>query len=89
VIYRGHSFISLNENLLDEYANCETAAEVIDAQNRFLDAYLNPPSTGISSMSLSDDRHNANPEEGGYLRADDLPPSDSDDGEESEREDLP
>lgn len=33
---RGHSFLSLNAGLLDRYAACETAADVIEAQNAFL-----------------------------------------------------
>ena len=33
---RGHSFLSLNGALLDTYAACATAAEVIEAQSRHL-----------------------------------------------------
>ena len=32
----GHSFISLNQGLLDEYAKCANADEVIKAQDAFL-----------------------------------------------------
>eukprot|EP00983_Pelagomonas_calceolata_P071183 1151107-Pelagomonas_calceolata.AAC.1 len=33
---KGHSFLSTNAELLDCYSRCETAAEVIDAQNEWL-----------------------------------------------------
>ena len=33
----GHSFISLNQGLLDEYAKCKDADEVIKAQEAFLE----------------------------------------------------
>lgn len=32
----GHSFLELNEELLDKYANCANSAEVIAAQNAYL-----------------------------------------------------
>lgn len=35
---RGHSFFSLNGDLLDMYASCRNAAEVIEAQNRHLES---------------------------------------------------
>lgn len=34
----GHSFISLNEELLDQYANCKSGDEVIKVQEAFLEA---------------------------------------------------
>ena len=34
----GHSFISLNEVLLDQYANCKDGDEVIRVQEEFLEA---------------------------------------------------
>lgn len=82
IVCRGHSFISLNETLLDEYAECETAAEVIDVQNRFLQAYVNPPMTADDGADGSSEG-----DEGGYLRACDLPPADSDEYEEYENDD--
>lgn len=35
---RGHSFLSLNQGLLDRYAECATAAEVIAAQQAHLES---------------------------------------------------
>jgi pre-rRNA-processing protein TSR3 len=35
--YRGHSFFSTNAELLERYAACATAAEVIEAQNAWLE----------------------------------------------------
>lgn len=66
---RGHSFLSLNRELLDCYARCETAAEVIAAQTAFLEggaglraagrgarwlpAGAQPLSTGLSMLAVS------------------------------------
>lgn len=33
----GNSFLTLNEDLLDTYANCKDSKEVIEAQNKFLE----------------------------------------------------
>ena len=34
---RGHSFFNVNEELLERYSRCHTAAEVIVAQNEWLE----------------------------------------------------
>ena len=36
-LYRGHSFFSTNAELLDRYAACATASEVIQVQTDYLD----------------------------------------------------
>lgn len=33
----GHSFIELNQEILDKYANCKSAAEVVETQNQYLE----------------------------------------------------
>ncbi|XP_055679746.1 18S rRNA aminocarboxypropyltransferase [Lutzomyia longipalpis] len=33
----GHSFVSLNEELLEKYAKCKTSAEILAAQNEYLE----------------------------------------------------
>lgn len=63
----GHSFLSLNEGLLERYAECGTAAEVIQAQNEYLESLA----SGGGESGSSDG-------EEGYVHAGDLPPSDSD-----------
>jgi len=84
---RGHSFLSLNEGLLDRYAACDTAAAVIEAQNEYLESLRD--GGGRSSDGESDVDGEGG---GGYLRASDLPPSDSDEygstSEEEEGEEL-
>ena len=35
--YRGHSFLSLNKDLLETYAACATGQEVVEAQRRWLE----------------------------------------------------
>ena len=75
---RGHSFFALNEELLELYAACKNAEEVIEAQNAYLE-----------SMAEQDRQHAARAEElalqggDGYLDGLDLPPS----GSSSEYED--
>merc|ERR1712093_17229 len=44
----GESFISLNQSLLDEYADCADSEEVIEVQ----EAYMNG---GLACVSASDD----------------------------------
>jgi pre-rRNA-processing protein TSR3 len=72
----GHSFLSLNEGLLERYAECATAAEVIQAQNDYLESMA---SGGAGGSSGSDD---------GLVHAGDLPPSDSDEYEHSSDEEA-
>ena len=37
MLRRGHSFLSLNKELLDSYAACATSAEVVATQQQFLE----------------------------------------------------
>jgi hypothetical protein len=76
---RGHSFLSLNEGLLERYSECATAAEVIQAQKEYLDSLQR-------NDSSDEDNGDDVADIGGYLRARDLPPSDSDEYEHSEDE---
>lgn len=63
----GHSFFALNEELLEMYAACKDAHEVIEAQNAYL-----------GSMAEQDALHSRQQNEGdGYLDGLDLPSSDS------------
>lgn len=64
----GHSFFALNKELLEIYAACKDAQEVIEAQNAYLE-----------SMAEQDRLHQEQQQaEGdGYLDGLDLPPSDS------------
>lgn len=73
----GHSFFALNEELLEIYAACKDAQEVIEAQNAYLE-----------SMAEQDRAHNEQQQvEGdGYLDGLDLPPSDSSSSEEYDDE---
>ena len=61
----GHSFFALNNDLLEMYAACSNAHEVIEAQNRYLE-------------SLGDRDRDGEEGEDGYLDGLDLPPSSSD-----------
>ena len=80
---RGHSFLSLNEGLLERYSECATAAEVIAAQQEYLDSLKRVDSSDEDS---DDGGHGGGGGGGGYLRARDLPPSDSDEYEHSDDE---
>lgn len=33
----GHSFVELNQELLDAYAACKNSAEILEAQNKYLE----------------------------------------------------
>lgn len=68
---RGHSFLSLNEGLLERYADCTTSAEVIQVQNDYLESLHNPQPHSSDDDEDDDGR-------GGYLANRDLPPTDSD-----------
>lgn len=89
VARRGHSFLSLNQGLLDRYAECATAAEVIAAQQEHLDsmqAGAGPHRRLPAGMGGGSDDEEEEEEEGGsYLRRGMLPPSESE-GEYSEDE---
>lgn len=82
---RGHSFLSLNEGLLERYSECTTAAEVIEAQQEYLDSLRRNDSSDEDNGNDGADDGGGNAG-GGYLRARDLPPSDSDEYEHSEDE---
>lgn len=75
---RGHSFFALNEELLELYAACTNAEQVIQAQNSYLE-----------SMAEQDRQNAARAEEhagDGYLDGLDLPPSDDDSYSSSEED---
>lgn len=78
----GHSFISLNEGLLDRYAECDTAAEVVAAQNEFLESMREE---GEHKLELQEEERNREGG-GGYLNSRDLPPSSSDEDEYTDEE---
>ena len=78
----GHSFISLNEGLLDRYAECDTAAEVVAAQNEFLESLRKE---GEHKLELQEEERNRKGVVG-YLNSKDLPPSSSDEDECTDEE---
>ncbi len=66
----GHSFFSLNNELLEMYAACSDAHEVIEAQNRYLES--------LGDRNRDRDGHDDGEGGGdGYLDGLDLPPSSS------------
>lgn len=51
--HRGHSFFSTNAELLEVYAACETAADIIAAQNKWLEeATAGELWAGLSGVAL-------------------------------------
>ena len=76
--------MSLNAGLLERYSECATAAEVIEAQQEYLDSLKRDNSSDEDSGG---DDGAGGGGGGGYLRARDLPPSDSDEYEHSGDED--
>ncbi|KAK9805462.1 hypothetical protein WJX73_010157 [Symbiochloris irregularis] len=62
----GHSFVSLNEELLQRYAACNTGQEIVSVQMDFLEHLRQEPAPKVDSG------------QGSYLSAADLPPSESD-----------
>lgn len=83
----GHSFFSLNEELLEMYAACPDAHQVIEAQNRYLESLGD---RDRERERAHDDEHGGD----GYLDGLDLPPSssssfssgtDEDDGDPNEK----
>ena len=93
---RGHSFLKLNGALLDRYAACATAAEVIQVQNDHLHALRYEEGGDADAGSGSDgsdegwesgeeEEGGGGEEDDGYVRRRDLPPSESE-GEEEEEE---
>ncbi|KAL4433284.1 hypothetical protein ABPG77_003332 [Micractinium sp. CCAP 211/92] len=82
----GHSFLSLNEGLLDRYAACATAAEVIAVQQEHLEGgggTLRRLPAGMAGAGSDEEGSGGEEEEeeedGGYLRRGMLPPSESED----------
>jgi pre-rRNA-processing protein TSR3 len=71
---RGHSFFSTNQQLLDKYAACATAADVISTQN----AWLETSGGEMPDFPAADD------EDGEGAGSDE----DEDEGEGSEEDDL-
>lgn len=81
---RGHSFLSLNEALLDRYAACDTAAAVIEAQAQHLQqmqAGGGPRRSLPAGMGAGEEEERALEEagDGSYLQRGMLPPSESED----------
>lgn len=74
----GHSFLSLNEGLLDQYAACDTAADVIRVQNEYLQ-YLAEETTHRGRGNDVRDGDDGGGDDVGndYLKSCDLPPSNS------------
>lgn len=68
----GHSFLSLNKSLLELYAECSSAAEVIEAQNKHLQSMREEAEKNYARKHNFDNTDN-------YLGEEDLPPTDSDD----------
>eukprot|EP00850_Spirogloea_muscicola_P014359 SM000102S09217 [mRNA] locus=s102:372145:374036:+ [translate_table: standard] len=93
----GHAFLSLNGDLLQAYARCQSGAEVVAAQERWL---AHPPALGLTSPSqaaeadATDGQHNSSTEtssdEDGWPPLEhntnhrDLPDSSEDDLDEDE-----
>jgi len=69
---RGHSFFSLNEELLEAYSECQNAVEIIEAQNRYLKSLADHDREHAARSSASQSNGNS------YLDGLDLPPSSSD-----------
>ncbi|KAL4448316.1 hypothetical protein ABPG75_005535 [Micractinium tetrahymenae] len=97
----GHSFLSLNEALLDRYAACATAAEVIAVQQAHLEGAqsgggsLRRLPAGMAGGGSDDEAGSGGEEEeeeeeedGGYLRRGMLPPSESEDEYTEEEEEA-
>lgn len=68
----GHSFFSLNEELLEAYSECQNAVEIIEAQNRYLKSLADHDREHAARSSASQSNGNS------YLDGLDLPPSSSD-----------
>lgn len=73
----GHSFFSLNEELLEMYAACRNAKEVIERQNEYL--------ASLGERDRAREEEGAE-EDGGYLDGLDLPSSGSDDEDDEDDE---
>jgi hypothetical protein len=92
-VCRGHSFLSLNGNLLERYAACSTAVEVISAQAEQLEAMKSGGGpnrrlpAGLGGDCGSDDEEGEEEvDDGSYLRRGMLPPSESEEESTSEEE---
>lgn len=92
----GHSFLKTNEQLLELYANCKTAPEVIEVQNMWLSGTQPRPMLPPSMLEDDDDESGSEEEERGggrhertmhFYRNLDLPPTDSEDEETDSDED--
>ena len=66
---RGHSFFSLNEELLEVYSKCQNAAEIIEAQNGYLQSLADHDREHAARSSERQSNGNT------YLDGLDLPPS--------------
>lgn len=77
----GHSFLSLNEGLLEQYCQCASAADVIAVQNQYLEGLQ----TDRINHTLQKQKDEA--DGSGYLDAGLLPPSSSSSDASSEYDD--
>jgi pre-rRNA-processing protein TSR3 len=83
----GHSFFSLNEELLEMYSACSDAQEVIEAQNRYLESLANRDRENDRLRELEREARGDGCDGDGYLDGLDLPPSSSS-GSEDEEDDA-
>lgn len=98
----GHTFTELNRELLDIYAACSNSAQVVEAQNRYLQEELKQREERRSQHhrdrndqdkddedddSEDDDEMFINPNHVGRRRFDDFPDAESEEDDESEEED--
>ncbi|KAF7050224.1 hypothetical protein CFC21_058615 [Triticum aestivum] len=68
----GHSFLSLNRDLLKAYSKCENGTEIINVQNSWLSS---ASSVSKSPVNVADKPHRSTEEEGSDSESDDgLPP---------------
>jgi len=96
----GPSFLQINKTLLDKYADCNTSAEVVDVQNKWIAMVEKEKLTNrqterdLPPQESSDDDEDIENEEDDEEKPNvyvkntnrDLPPSESDEGEEEEEE---
>ncbi len=61
---RGHSFLSTNEQLLETYSRCATAAEVIEAQNAWLQGGAAPTLATLRALHGPGDEGSEEEEDG-------------------------
>jgi len=73
----GHSFFSLNEELLEIYSRCQDAHQVIEAQNAYLESLATRDRENERLRELARQEVGEGGDGDGYLDGLDLPPSGS------------